>query len=281
MTRTVVWAALALLVAAPHASAQQRPLRTEDPETIGAGRILIEGGVDYLRSQQYPVSGLEGNLWRFPTLGVSVGVSPIAEIQIDGGLINRLDITSMGPGPLAGLVDVSGSTTSDIQDFVVGAKVRLLSESYRRPAFAIRFATKLPNASNESGLGLDTIDFFATGILGKTVQSIRIVGNIGLGILADPTLGHRSNDVLTYGVSLARAITDRAELVGELSGRLSTQNGAAFPGTETSGLLNLGARYTTGSFRIDGAMLVGLNPTDPTYGMTGGFTYVFNAFEIY
>ncbi|MGE0704239.1 MAG: hypothetical protein AB7P22_09940, partial [Vicinamibacterales bacterium] len=93
MTRTVVWAALALLVAAPHASAQQRPLRTEDPETIGAGRILIEGGVDYLRSQQYPVSGLEGHLWRFPTLGVSFGVSPIAEIQIDGGLINRLNIT--------------------------------------------------------------------------------------------------------------------------------------------------------------------------------------------
>jgi hypothetical protein len=29
------------------ALAQQRPLVTEDPETIGAGRVLIEGGVDY------------------------------------------------------------------------------------------------------------------------------------------------------------------------------------------------------------------------------------------
>jgi hypothetical protein len=280
MTRIVVWALLALLVAVPHASAQQRPLKTEDPETIGAGRILLEGGIDYLRSQQYPASGLEGHLWRFPTLGVSVGISSIAELQVDGGLISRLGVTEQRVAPLSGLLDIEGDTTSDIQDLVVGAKVRVKAESYRGPSVALRVATKLPNASNESGLGLDTIDFFASGIVGKTIQSIRLVGNVGVGILSDPTLGHRSNDVLTYGVSIARAVTDRAEVVGELYGRVSTSNGTALPGTETSGILNLGARYTTGSFRLDGAVLVGLNPTDPTYGLTGGFTYVFNAFEV-
>ena len=29
------------------ASGQQRPLVTEDPEPIGAGRVLIEGGIDF------------------------------------------------------------------------------------------------------------------------------------------------------------------------------------------------------------------------------------------
>ena len=44
--------ALLVLLAHP-AAAQQRPLVTEDPETIGAGRILIEGGIEYVR---FPVT---------------------------------------------------------------------------------------------------------------------------------------------------------------------------------------------------------------------------------
>jgi hypothetical protein len=46
-----------LMIGAP-VFAQQRPLVTEDPETIGAGRILLEGGIDFAHDQHYPVSGL-------------------------------------------------------------------------------------------------------------------------------------------------------------------------------------------------------------------------------
>jgi hypothetical protein len=112
------------------------------------------------------------------------------------------------------------------------------------------------------------------------VQSVRIVGNIGFGILSDPTVGDRQNDVLTYGASFARALNDRAELVGELSGRLSTRSGDPFPGTESRGLLNLGGRYTRGSVRLDGGMFLGLTSVDPTIGFSAGFTYVFTAFSI-
>ena len=45
MTRPFVLAALLCALFLPAAaSAQQRPLVTEDPETVGAGRVLIEGG---------------------------------------------------------------------------------------------------------------------------------------------------------------------------------------------------------------------------------------------
>ena len=63
--------------------------------------MLIEGGFDVQHDVVYPVSGLEGNLLRLPTLGVSFGLSSIAELQIDGGLYNRLSITSRRPAPLA------------------------------------------------------------------------------------------------------------------------------------------------------------------------------------
>jgi hypothetical protein len=269
-----------MLLASSAASAQQRPLITEDPEPIGAGRILIEGGGDYLIGQEYPVSGLDGNLWRLPTLGVSFGISSIAELQIDGGPFNYLSIQHRESAPLSNLVTATGDSTHDVEDLVVATKIRLVAEAARHPAFAIRFATKLPNASNESGLGLDTTDFHVALLGAKTTQSIRVVGNLGLGILSDPTLGNHQNDVLTYGASVARALTDRAEVVTEINGRLSLRSGGPLPGSESRGTVTVGGRFTPGAVRFDGGMLIGLTSLGPTIGFTGGFTYVFNGFNV-
>jgi hypothetical protein len=281
MRLRLLCAVLALSAVAGSASAQQRPLLTEDPEPVGAGRVLIEGGLDLADDQAYPASGLEGSLMRLPTIGLSIGLSSIAELQIDGGLYDRLNINSRDPNaPLASELTATGGSTHDVSDFVIATKIRLMTEAAGRPALGIRFGTKLPNASNESGLGLDTTDVHLSMLLAKTVQSIRVVGNLGVGILADPTNGHRQNDVLAYGISFARAMTQATEIVGELNGRLSTRGGEPFPGTEDRGLLRLGGRYTRGPVRLDAGIFFGLTTIDPTIGFTTGFTYVFNAFTI-
>ena len=182
--------------------------------------------------------------------------------------------------PLSSLLTVTGTQTHDVSDIVVGTKVRLLGESESHPSLGVRFATKLPNAGNESGLGLDTTDFFASLLVAKNIQSLRLVGNAGFAILGDPTSGNRQNDVLTYGLSVARAITDRAEVVSELNGRVNTRSGGALPGTESRSTLRLGGRFTSGSVRVDAAAMVGLNNVGPTVGMTAGLTWVFNAFTL-
>ncbi len=277
------WAALAVALAiASPASAQQRPLVTEDPEVIGAGLILLEGGFDYGRDVLFPLSGLQGNLLRAPLLGVSVGISSIAELQIDGGLYNRLTVThrGVGPAPLASMLNFTGNTTHDIEDIVVATKIRILPETPQRPAFGVRFATRLPNASNESGLGLDTTDFHAQLLVGKTVRSVRMVGNVGLGILGDPTRGDNQNDVLDYGVSVARAIREGLEVVGELNGRASTRSGVPPVGTESRAMMRVGGRLTRGTVRIDAGILLGLTSRDPGFGFTAGATYVFKAFTV-
>jgi hypothetical protein len=281
--RLVSIACFALLVSFASARpvrAQQRPLVTEDPEPIGAGRLLIEGGLDFGHNQEYPASGLKGNLWRVPTIGISVGISSIAELQIDGAPYQQLTISERRDAPLSSLMTATGTSTHDVDDIFLSTKIRLMPESDNRPAIGIRFTTKLPNASNESGLGLDTTDFYASLLGAKTVQSIRFVGNLGVGILADPTSGNRQNDDLTYGLSVARAMTQQAELVGELNGRISTRSGDAFPGTESRGLMKFGGRYTRGSIRLDAAVFFGLTTVDPTIGFTTGFTYVFDAFKL-
>lgn len=279
MTNTTVVALLVLLLPAI-ASAQQRPLVTEDPETVGSGIILIEGGFDYQRDVFYPVSGLTGHLLRLPTLGVSFGLGSIAELQIDGGLYNRLTVTSREPAPLSDELTFTGDRTTDIEDIVVATKIRLVGEAPGRPAFAVRLATRLPNASTESGIGLDTTDFFVSALVGKTVQSIRIVGNGGLGILTDPTRGFRQNDVLTYGFSLARAVRQGVEIVGEVNGRLQTRDNDTPPGTESRSVLRVGGRLTRGTVRVDGGLIVGLTSPDPTVGFTAGLTWVFRGFTV-
>lgn len=228
--------------------AQQRPLVTQDPEAIGTGQVLVEAGFDYGSDILFPASGLTGSLLRVPVVGVSVGISSIAEIQLSGGPYNRLSIDTRRAAPLSGMLDIaeSATSTSDVEDIVLATKVRLLAETPSRPALGLRFATRLPNAGNESGLGLDTTDFHAAFLVGKTYQSIRFAGNLGLGILGDPTRGDRQNDVLTYGLSFARALDERLDVVGELNGRINTRGDSAPLGTESLSQLRAGARYTIG-----------------------------------
>jgi len=269
-----------LLATARPGFAQQRPLVTEDPETVGSGLILLEGGFEYQNDLFYPVSGLTGDLLRIGTIGVSLGISSIAELQIDGGIVQRLTVTDRELAPLSGELTYTGDHTKDFEDIVIGTKVRLVSEAAGRPAIALRFATRLPNASTESGIGLDTTDFFLSGILGKTVQSIRVVGNLGIAVLTDPTRGYRQNDVMTYSMSLARAVKQGVEIVGEVNGRWSTRNHDTPPGTDSRSIMRVGGRFTKGTVRIDGGLLVGLTSRDPSYGFTAGFTWVFNGFTV-
>jgi len=286
MPRRAIQIGVAILCAAvltgrtTAAFAQQRPLVTEDPEVIGAGRMLFEAGIAYERDLAFPASGLRGNLLTVPGAGVSVGLGSLVELQLDGVLRNRLAVTDRQPAPLSDLLNFTGNKTSSVGDFVLATKVRVAAESPGRPAFGLRFATKLPNASNEKGLGLDTIDFYSSLLVGKTVRSIRVVGNVGVGILSDPTNGTRQNDVLTLGGSLARALTNDVELVGELNGHANTRSGTPPPGTESRAMMRIGGRFTRGALRLDAGFLAGFTARDPSWGATVGATYVWDAFNV-
>ena len=86
--------------------------------------------------------------------------------------------------------------------------------------------------------------------------------------------------MLLYGASVARAVAQGLELVGELNGRVDIREGDPLPGVENRSVMRLGARYTRGAVRIDGAVLSGLTSRDPSFGVTAGFTWVFEAFQI-
>jgi hypothetical protein len=259
------------------AAAQQRPLLTEDPDPVGEGRMLIEAGIEHTRSQRYPVSGLEGTLLRGPLLGISTGVGSSAEIQLDGLSWSRLAIGRRFDAPLSSIVTADGDSTSSVEDLVLGTKVRLLRETNARPSLGLRFATKLPNAGNEKGLGLDTMDFFQSVLVAKSIAATRVAGNVGMAILSDPTRGDRQNDVLTYGFSIVQSFTSFA-VAGDVNGWVSTRAGVPPPGTQTRGTATIGVRYPVGQVRVDGGFFAGLTTDDDRKGVKGGLTWTFDSF---
>jgi hypothetical protein len=262
------------------AQAQSRPLATEDPETVPAGFILLEGGFDFLSGAPFPASGLKGDLFRIGTFGLSIGVNSSVELQVDGGLRRRLSITSFDPtAPLAGRYTGDADSTGSFDDLSIGAKIRFVTETESRPAFALRFATKLPNVGTETGLGTGTTDFQIALATAKTVRSTRVAANFGMAIMAEPSVAATQNHLVTYGASVARAVATGIELVGEINGRLDAGDNAG-PGTESRGGVRLGGRFTRGPVRFDGGFLFGITDLDPDWGFTVGFTWVFKAFEV-
>lgn len=275
--KSVTFACALCVTVSGTAHAQQRPLVTEDPETIGSGRVLLEGGFSLEQDQTNFAHGVTGDIARLATFGVSVGISPTAEVQIDGGLLQRLSVTELvapqppaaGSSPFA-----AGDRTSSMEDLIVATKIRLAAEGPSRPALGLRFGTKLPTASPDEGVGLGTTDFFASFLVAKTVQSVRTVGNIGLIVLGNPVAAQDPATTLGFGVSIARALTNEFEVVGELNGRLTPFEKIVPAGLESRGVLRFAGRYTYAMLRLDFGLLVGLTNRDPSFGVSGGATYV-------
>jgi hypothetical protein len=275
-SRTSVAVLLLAMCTAVPAWAQQRPLVTQDPETIGNGRMLVEAGFDYGRDVNFPFSGLTGNLTRVPLLGLDFGLGSYAELQLSGSPYDRLSITKREKAPFSDAI-APGDTTSDVDDIVVATKIRAISETATRPGFGVRFAMRLPNANQDNGIGTNTFDFASTVLVGKTLQSTRYVGNVGLLIAGDPTVGTRQSDLLVYGLSIARAVHEGVEIVGELNGRGNFAK-TVHPAGESRSAIRVGARYARGAGRVDAGLVFGLTARDPSVGFTVGYTYVFQIF---
>jgi hypothetical protein len=266
--------------AATVAAQPQRPLQTVDPDPIGAGRVLIEAGASYARDAFYPLSGLTGDLWQVPIVGFVIGLSPIADFELSGGPYNQLSITQRTAAPLASLITATGPTTHDVEDVSLGTKIRLAPEGTHRPELAFRFSVRLPNAKHASGLGLDTTDFSAGLLVGKTIGRIRTAGNLGFTIMTEPLDATKQNDLLAYGLSVAGPMHHDVTVVADVNGRFSTRNGVPPIGTENRALATLGLRVAVGAASVDAAIFLGLEPADPSFGVKAGWTYVFKAFAL-
>src|SRR4026208_2567879 len=237
------FARIAVLLFGPVATAQQRPLITEDVDIIPPGTVRIEAGIDFMQGAKYPVSGIRGDLTRVGVIGISFGMGPNVEFQIEGVAQNYLSINSRGASaiPLELLPGVN--STNDTGDFILSAKFKLRNETRRGPSLGFRFGVQLPNSNEARGIGLNQTNAFGSILIGKKFGRdgrFNTFGNLGLAILTAPTELFTQNDVFTYGVAGIFRINKQFSIAAEVNGRANTRPGNGPLGTESMGEARLG-----------------------------------------
>jgi hypothetical protein len=264
------------LMAAIGVHAQQRPLITEDVDVIPPGSVRIQAGIDFMQDAQFPLSGLSGELTRVGVIGVHVGLAPNVEFQVTGVAQNFLSINSQGRSAIPLSFPPGTSSTNDIGDFTLWAKIRLRNETRLGPALGFRFGVQLPNSNQGRGIGTNQTNAFGMLLVGKKFgrdARLNAFGNIGLGILSAPLQPFTQNDMLLYGVAGIYRLTDRINVAGEINGRANTRRGAAPLGTESQGEARLGVQVRASGLQFDFAGIKGVAGTSPRSGFTFGVTY--------
>jgi hypothetical protein len=265
-----------LLSCATLAHAQQRPLVTEDVDIIPPGTIRIEAGIDFMQGAKYTVSGLKGDLTRVGVIGVSFGMGPNVEFQIEGVAQNYLSIISRGPSAIQLNLAPNANSTNDTGDFTLSAKFKLRNETRRGPSLGFRFGVQLPNSSQGTGIGLNQTNAYGSILVGKKFGEdgrFNTFGNIGLAILTAPTQLFSQNDVLTYGVAGIYRLNKQFSIAGEVNGRANTRPGNGPLGTESMSEARLGMQIHASGLRFDFAGIKGLTSFSPNSGFTVGVTY--------
>src|SRR5215203_6891519 len=258
------------------AQAQQRPLITEDVDIIPPGSIRIEAGIDFMQGARYTVSGLRGDLTRVGVIGVSFGMSPNVEFQIEGVAQNYLSINSRGVSAIPLELAPGANSTNDTGDFLLAAKFKLRNETRRGPSLGFRFGVQLPNSSQARGIGVNQTNAFGSVLFGKKFGPdgrFNTFGNLGIAILTAPTELFSQNDVLTYGVAGIFRINKQLAIAGEVNGRANTRPGNGPLGTESQSEARLGMQIRASGLRFDFAGIKGLTSFSPNSGFTIGVTY--------
>src|SRR5215217_2721857 len=153
--KRVLFILLILILCAVAAGAQQRPLLTEDVDIIPPGSIRIEAGIDFMQGAKYPVSGIRGDLTRVGVIGISFGMGPNVEFQIEGVVQNYVSINSRGVSAIPLALAPGVNSTNDTGDFTVAAKFKLRNETRRGPSLGFRFGVQLPNSNEARGIGIN------------------------------------------------------------------------------------------------------------------------------
>ncbi len=260
-------------------AAQNRPLRTVDAETVPAGTMRVQVGFDFLQDVDFPLSGLSGDMTSVAVVHIRMGVGKIAEVQLEGAVHHFLDVKKQ-VGAFVTPVLTGPSSTHDVGDFSIATKIRLLSETKRRPAIGFRFGYQMPNSNQSRGIGSNTSNIFAEFILQKYFGKLNLMGNAGVTILQAPAANFTQNDVLTFGAGFSYAAHRRVNVVGEVAGFQSTRTiSASLVGTESRSQGRFGLQILAGGFQWDIAGIAGITRNSPRSGFTFGISRDFRWFD--
>ncbi len=178
---------LALLAAwAPPARALW-PYATEPASTLPEGTYTVSVGVGRAWHDSPRLRGGRGVLWTFPEAEARIGVGPHAEVS---AFYEYLSFRPRG----------RGTWLYDSGDLRLWTKLGILPG--RVAGLGLRFGMKLPNASEQEGLGTDETDVFLMGLWEARLGRVALNLNGGLGLLGNPNRAASQDDVFVWAGSI-------------------------------------------------------------------------------
>jgi hypothetical protein len=249
---------LALSVfAAGRASADTRPLLTEEATTGPAGQIVIETGIDFIQDEPNYLTGQPRDRWDGPLLRAVF--SPADNVEMDLEWVTRVSTPN---DPVYGDVSDSGDVT-------LRAKVRLVGGEGARSTLGARFTVTLAETSFGNGLGPNTLRAQAQMLFTQRLGPARVHANAGFLLFDEVLRPHEQRDFFSYGLALG-VPAGRAEVLAEVAGRA----GKGMPGAEARSEARAGLRYALGRVILDAAVRRGLADADGTWGFTAGLSWL-------
>jgi hypothetical protein len=256
------------------AIAQQRPLVVEPAEIIEPGHASAEFGFSHFRDQSFPLSGLKGDFTKIGAVRICVALSEFVELQTEGTFLDILKVNERKPA-INSSITTTSDVTADIGDFSLWTKFAVLNEYRTGIGMSVRFGIQLPNASNESGLGIDEMNFFSSVLLQKHAAG-RWTLNAGLGILGDPVKLGSQHDVFLYGIEYYLPVADDLSVLLQTTGRV----GHSGVGIQRLANGKVGIEKTFGKLSMRLFGVSNFSPVDNAQGIELSFAYLIHVIHI-
>ena len=216
------------------ASAQTRPLQTEEATTARRGTSVLEIGAEAIHDEPNFVTGGLRDRWAGPILRFVYSPADNVEIDVEWTVrVGQIDDPDFG-------------SVSDWGDVALRAKVRFMEEREGRPAIAARFGVILPETSFGNGLGPNALRMSAQVLVSKTLGAITLHGNAGLALHDEVYRPHEQRDFLAYGLAAELRASRRLGSSGSGPGwpaaACRARTSTASCGRECVGAREIGAR---------------------------------------
>lgn len=182
-------------------------LDTEEAYTIGQGNLQTEIEMGVTRQAD------ASELINVPTVRVTYGLSNWADIgfEYEFLIVRDTKFTDFAHGIIND--DFDEERGGDLR-----IRLKVVPYEFDSHRLGFEFTTKLPNTSQEDGLGTDETDFTAQVLLSSDWGRFRTHLNAGMAVLGDPSRNGNQNDFAVWGFGGQYALTDALTLMGEVEG---------------------------------------------------------------
>ena len=188
-------------------------LDTEEALTMGQGNVRAEIEVGVTKQPD------ASELINVPTVRIAYGLSDWADIEIEYEylVVRGSDFTDFFSGTRHENFDEEGGGDARIS-------LKVVPYEFKSHRLGFEFTTKLPNASQDDGLGTNEADIIGKLLLSSDWGRLKTHLNLGMAVLGDPSRDGNQNDFIVWGLGGQYALSDSLTLMGEVEGSFAADN---------------------------------------------------------